>query len=150
MNIFRHLSNNIIQIDNENFDLSLFLEIEPEYKLPEDVVYREYIPQKHHILHTKNNQYSGEFPWKDGDRYLNRIPDLHLVQKTIEEDKCYVNKIKKQAEIESKEKTRKTEYPNTSELVVALWEHFVEGKPKEKTIDIVQEKRLKVKEKYSK
>jgi len=150
MNIFRHLTNNIIQIDNESFDLDLFLEIEPEYSLPEDVTYREYIPKKHHMMHSSNSQFSGEFPWEDGDRYLTRIPDLHLLQKTLEEDAKYVNQIKKEAEKGLKKKTRIAEYPQISELIVALWEYLVEEKPKEETIDIVQEKRLKVKEKYSK
>lgn len=146
MSSFRHLSTNTIQINGESFDLNLFLEIEPEYSLPEGATYREYVPKKHHILHINNNQTSGEFPWAEGDRYLNRIPDLHLLQKNIKEDEAYVEQIKR--EHNKKEKNRKTEYPSTHDLIIAMWEHFVEGKPAKNNINIIQEQRLKVKEKF--
>ena len=37
MGIFRHLPNDIIEINGEQFDLELFLEIEPEYTIPKDI-----------------------------------------------------------------------------------------------------------------
>ena len=51
------------------------------------------------------NQFEGEFPWKDGDRYLLRSPDLHLLKKTIEEDKEYVEQIQQQLDAEKHKKT---------------------------------------------
>tara|TARA_Y100000593_G_scaffold90859_1_gene178230 strand:- start:2122 stop:2562 length:441 start_codon:yes stop_codon:yes gene_type:complete len=146
MSIFRHLPDDIIEIDGEKFDLELFLELEPEYSIPEGFVSREYGGNKH-IIFSKDNQVAGEIPWKDGERYLTRVPDLHLLQKTNEEDLKYVESFKTEP---TKPLTRIDEYPHISELIVAMWEHFVEGRPAEKTINIVQEKRLKVKEKYSK
>ena len=144
MSIFRHLPDDIIEIDGEKFDLELFLEVEPEYSIPDEMISREYDGSRH-MLFSKDNQMLGECPWEDGDRYLTRIPDLYLLQQTVEEDKQYVESLKA-----IKPPTKEGEYPQINELVVALWEHLVEGKPKEETINIVQEKRLKVKEKYSK
>ena len=54
MSIFRHLPDDIIEIDGEKFDLELFLEVEPEYSIPEDAISREYDGNRH-IIFTKNN-----------------------------------------------------------------------------------------------
>jgi hypothetical protein len=43
---------------------------------------------------------------------------------------------------------RKLEYPTTDELIVALWEHIVEGKSD--SIEILQKKRNNIKSKYPK
>ena len=146
MSKFRHLPEGVIEIDGEKFDLDLFLEVEPEYTFPDDMRLREYDGRRH-IIYLKDNQIQGELPWKDGDRYLTRIADLNLLQKTIEDDVKYVQGLKKPKEPEL---GRESEYPHIKELIIAMWELFVEGQPKETTINIVQEKRLKVKEKYPK
>ena len=146
MNTFRHLPDDIIEINGEKFDMELFLELEPEYSIPEGFVSREYNGNKH-VIYSKTNQISGEVPWKDGDRYLNRVPDLHLLQQTIKEDLNYVQSLQNKQEIKP---TRANHYPSINELIISMWEHFVEGKPAEETINKVQEKRLKVKEKYPK
>jgi hypothetical protein len=146
MGIFRHLPDDIIEINGEKFDLELFLELEPEYYLPENTISREYESGSHHILYSKDNQFQGEFPWINGDRYILRVADLNLLLNTIEEDNKYVRSLQKEnSEII---KDRQTEYPRTDELIVAMWEYFVEGRPAETTINIVQEKRLKVKEQF--
>ena len=143
MNNFCHLPDDIIEINGEKFELELFLEVEPEYSLPEGIIGRKYDGHKH-LLYTKDNVSLGEVPWEDGDRYINRAPDLNLLLHTIEEDNKYVQSL------QTTEPSKEGEYPTIHQLVVAMWEHFVEGRPAEETINIVQEKRLKVKEKYSK
>tara|TARA_R100001594_G_scaffold95488_2_gene129825 strand:- start:1846 stop:2298 length:453 start_codon:yes stop_codon:yes gene_type:complete len=145
MNSFRHLPDDIIEINGEQFDLELFLEVEPDYFLPEGMISRFYDGSRH-ILYSDNNQSLGESPWNDGDRYLTRAGDLNLLLKTIQEDVKYIENLKK---AEPPKSTKEGEYPPIKDLIVAMWEHFVEGRPKEETINIVQEKRLKVKEKYS-
>lgn len=143
MNNFCHLPDDIIEINGEKFELELFLEVEPEYSLPEGIIGRKYDGHKH-LLYTKDNVSLGEVPWEDGDRYINRAPDLNLLLHTMEEDNKYVQSL------QTTEPSKEGEYPTIHQLVVAMWEHFVEGRPAEETINIVQEKRLKVKEKYSK
>jgi|TARA_R110000851_G_scaffold327065_4_gene496240 hypothetical protein len=144
MNTFCHLPDDIIEINGEKFDLELFLEVEPEYSLPEGMVGRKYDENKH-ILHSSDSSFVGELPWEDGERYVTRSPDLKLLIDTIEEDNKFVDSLRDVSQL-----TKEGEYPRIHELVIALWEHLVEGKPKKDTINIVQEKRLKVKEKYSK
>lgn len=148
MNTFRHRADGIIEINGEEFELKLFTEVEPEYSLPEGCVSRFYDgEQQQHILYTKESQSAGELPWEDGERYLTRIPDLKLMQDMIKDEEEYIASFKKSGD---KEPTRVRNYPPINKLVVAMWEHFVEGRPAEETINIVQEKRLKVKEKYPK
>ncbi len=102
MSNFRHTPDNLIEINGEQFDLEIFLEVEPEYSLPEECVSR-YYDGATHIIHTKNSQFAGELPWKDGERYINRVPDLHLMLETLENDKQYIEALKKQ---KPKEPTR--------------------------------------------
>jgi len=144
MNTFCHLPDDIIEINGEKFELELFLEVEPEYSLPEGIIGRKYDGNKH-LLYTKDNVSLGEMPWEDGERYINRVEDVNLIIQTFQEDTKYVQSLQNVPA-----PTKAGEYPTTHELVVAMWKHFVEGKPAEETIDIVQEKRLKVKEKYLK
>jgi len=144
MNTFWHSPDDVIEINGEQFDLEIFLEVEPEYSLPEGVVSRKYDGTKH-LLYTKDNVSLGEMPWEDGERYINRVSDLNLMIQTMEDDNKYVQTLRNAQPL-----TKETEYPCTHELIIAMWKHFVEGKPAEETINIVQEKRLKVKEKYSK
>lgn len=46
------------------------------------------------------------------------------------------------------EEKRRAEYPSTDELVVALWEKVIEGRPE--TADVLQADRKAIKEKYPK
>ena len=85
MNTFWHSPDDVIEINGEQFDLEIFLEIEPEYSLPEGVVSRKYDGNKH-LLYTKDNVSLGEMPWEDGERYINRVSDLNLMIQTMEDD----------------------------------------------------------------
>ena len=145
MNTFRHTPDDVIEINGEQFDLELFLEVEPEYSLPDGFVSRSY-NEEQHILYTSDSQCAGKLPWADGKRYLTRIPDLRLMQEMINDEKEYIESFKER----KSEPTREEKYPQINDLIVAMWEHYVEGKPAEETINIVQERRLKVKEKYPK
>ena len=89
MNTFRHTPDNVIEINGEQFDLELFLEVEPEYSLPDGCVSRLY-NEEQHILYTTESQTAGELPWADGKRYLTRIPDLRLMQEMINDEKEYI------------------------------------------------------------
>lgn len=146
MGTFRHTADNIIEIDGEEFELDLFLEVEPEYTLPEECVSRYYDGEQH-ILRTNSTQFAGGLPWIDGERYITRVPDLYLLIEIAEQDEQYVQLLKKDKPEEPKRIDR---YPHTDTLIVAMWEHFVEGRPAEKTINIVQEQRLNVKEQFPK
>ena len=68
------------------------------------------------------------------------------MQEMINDEKEYIESFKER----KSEPTREQKYPQINDLIVAMWEHYVEGRPAEETINIVQERRLKVKEKYPK
>jgi hypothetical protein len=76
--MFFHNADNFITIKSENnqiqnIPLSEFLKLEPEYSLPEKILWRQYIKGKRHILNDGINQTGAEFPWKEGDFYISRI-----------------------------------------------------------------------------
>ena len=114
MNTFCHLPDDIIEINGEKFDLELFLEVEPEYSLPEGMVGRKYDENKH-ILHSSDSSFVGELPWEDGERYVTRSPDLKLLIDTIEEDNKFVDSLRDVAQL-----TKEGEYPRMYVLVIAL------------------------------
>ena len=145
MNTFYHSPDDVIEINGEKFDLDLFLQVEPEYSLPEGFHSRLY-DQNRHILYSSKKQIAGDTPWVDGERYLGRAGDLNLVKQVQKEEEDYINSLA----IPKSKPSRESEYPSIHDLVIAMWEHFVENKPAEETINIVQDKRLKVKEKYPK
>lgn len=77
-----------------------------------------------------------------------KIP-LSSAEKEEMKQKALEHNIKLQElkKVEYKHK-REKEYPPIEDLIVALWEHIVEGDPTEK--DLLQAKRLLVKHKYLK
>lgn len=82
MSTFRHHPDGWIYIDEKQIPLSLFLEQEPGYILPEPFIGREYVQGKAHFLYTKEAQKGGEFPWNLGDLYISRKAS-YLVQKEV-------------------------------------------------------------------
>lgn len=76
---------NTVSINGKEFDIDLFLELEPDY---------DYDPQwmviyEPNIRHTKSNgriSLSREKEWKDGDRYLCRANDLVYLKAYLESE----------------------------------------------------------------
>ena len=73
MGTFRHTADNIIEIDGEEFELDLFLEVEPEYTLPEECVSRYYDGEQH-ILRTNSTQFAGG---KTNQKNQKESTDIH-------------------------------------------------------------------------
>jgi len=120
---FHHYADGTIEIQGQKFDLELFLEVEPEYALPEGVVAQEYKPNKHHILYTGENQISGIMPWKEGNRYINRLHDLILLKKTNKQDENYTLSVPSNPPKEELDPNAYTVH----ELVMTMWEHIFGG-----------------------
>ena len=129
MGEFEHLPSGIIKIDGHEFSLEVFLSIEPEYTLPEGAISRVYNSNSHHRIFTKNSQYSGELPWEDGERYVNRVFDLKLYEDDLKEDAKYVEEIRKSLTVDNEAIKKPDKYSNkTKQMIIALWEHVVEKK----------------------
>lgn len=72
---FFHHPDGLIYIEQLQLPLDFFLQLEPEYSLPSSATHREYRQGKYHRLYDDENQWGGEFPWKEGDRYLSKVAD---------------------------------------------------------------------------
>lgn len=73
MSTFRHHPDGLIYIDDKRFTLDEFLLLEPSYSLPEGFKRREYVQGERHSLYTNDDiQIGGDFPWTQGDGYIER------------------------------------------------------------------------------
>jgi hypothetical protein len=131
MGEFEHLPSDIIKINGCEFSLDTFLAIEPEYTLPKGAISRFYNSDSHHFIFTKDTQYSGVFPWEDGERYVNRVFDLKFYEEELKDDAKYVEEIIKEEELKNQiiSERKDKEYSNkSSKMIIALWKHIVEKK----------------------
>lgn len=77
--LFKHHPDNWIYLyhDGEELKCSLaeFLTQEPDYALPDrdGIIMQAYVPGVRHVYNSNNNQFPGEMPWPEGDRYLDNI-----------------------------------------------------------------------------
>ena len=102
MGSFVHTPDGVIVINNEyHFSLDLFKQLEPDYVLPEGVVSRVYTQEKSNMINTSSSQSKKEMPWKEGDRYINRLSELLYLDQHLkikeEERQEYVNRLKNNA-----------------------------------------------------
>jgi len=144
MATFKHIGETIY-IDDLEIPLSLFLVLEPQYgvaKGMESLIYKDGILKVRvdGITSTLSN-------WSNGDRYIARKNDFAtLIRLTQKEDKEINEEVSKMAR---PEECRMGEYPSYNDLIVALWEHIVEGKdPKDSGVEDLQAKRVEIKNKY--
>ncbi|MBC8442917.1 MAG: hypothetical protein H8D80_01870 [Proteobacteria bacterium] len=87
MSYFIHRTNDTIDINGHTFDLEVFTTFDPDYKLPNDCIARYYIQDKKHYFSTGKNQIGGNFPWKEGDMYIDSLKDLLYLKEQFELDK---------------------------------------------------------------
>tara|TARA_Y100000310_G_scaffold341678_1_gene441624 strand:- start:1501 stop:1932 length:432 start_codon:yes stop_codon:yes gene_type:complete len=120
---FRHNADNTIEINGAIFELDLFLEVEPDYILPDGIVAQEYIPNKHHRYYDGISQIGADIPWVDGDRYIQRLADLKLMSQTNEEDKRYVDSFPQN---QPEPDTNRNNY-TMNEIIMTIWDHLFEG-----------------------
>lgn len=140
-----------VEDKSHRFPLSLLLALEPEYSLPSGATSRIYIVGERHSLINAETQWGGEFPWLDGDRYIDRLPDLIRLQKEDELENRNSESLALAAKFDAlpPSERRALRYPSKDDLVVALWKHIVEGKDLLSSgIQILQEWRLKVKKEH--
>jgi len=147
-----------VRINGEIFSVDDFQKIAPEFKPPKSISNIHYIPSKRHTRIENGIPKNHPVVWDEGDYYISRLSDL----------KIYINfketETKKKEEHDSKkpdnkkinpddpyDTNRKKEYPTIEELVVALWEHVVEGRNlKDSEIETLENIRSAVKNRYHK
>ena len=130
-----------VRINGEVFDIGDFQKIAPEFKPPKSISNIHYIPSKRHTRIENGIPKNHPIIWDDGDYYISRYNDL----------KMYINHQESLDPNHSYDINRKKEYPKIEELVVALWEHIVEGRNlKDSEIEILENIRSAVKNRYHK
>lgn len=70
---FRHHPDRLIYLGTDCYPLSWFEQQEPGYSLQPGAIGREYIPGVCHVLYSSSAQWSGDFPWIEGDIYLSNV-----------------------------------------------------------------------------
>jgi len=146
-------SNDIIITDNRGnesiFDLEIFQKVEPEYKLPKGCIGQEYVSSEKHILYTGSSQIEGEFPWKEGERYVKRGNDMRLLEKTEEEDEKYVDEVASLMENKNDLDYNEEDdnFYRISSMIHLMWEHLFEDIDNKKEV-IEMKKLIKKREKF--
>ena len=87
MGEFKHYGNTFYINDNE-FDIKVLNEFDPEYSLPKGLA-RHYIQGKKHFISNGKCQIPAEFPWISGDNYIKSIRELMYLSQQIELDDEY-------------------------------------------------------------
>ena len=146
MALFKHIGDRI-QIDEVELPITLFKVLEPEYRPHPDL---EILIYKDGVLTTRLKGKTSTFgggAWKEGDRYIARKQDFVNLLKTVNQEDGQINITVES--IKEPKQCREREYPTIRELVVALWEHVVEGRDRESSgVNALQSRRLSVKNKY--
>ena len=75
-----------VNINGKEFDLELFLVVEPKYPIKEGWR-RIYEPKKTHRMTNGRTSMSQPKEWKDGDRYLTRVSDLIYLKAYLNSEK---------------------------------------------------------------
>lgn len=70
--MFKQHPDGLIYLNDLRLPLEFFTQLEPEYALPLGATHRTYEPGKAHILYNDSDQWGGELPWSEGDRYLSK------------------------------------------------------------------------------
>ena len=148
-----------VRINGEVFDIGDFQKIAPEFKPPKSISNIHYIPSKRHTRIENGIPKNHPIIWDDGDYYISRYNDLKMYinhQESLNtekkpEDNTNNKPDKKIDPNDPYDINRKKEYPEIEELVVALWEHIVEGRNlKDSEIEILENIRSAVKNRYHK
>lgn len=83
--IFRHTTRNEIHLGDLTIPLEVFLDLEPEYALPDGCVARYYNPNTKHFL-VQRGQTTTKLPinWPYGDYLLKRKNEFDIYLRQIE------------------------------------------------------------------
>ena len=138
-----HISKSKVIIDGIQYE-PRFVEIAfpGSTNLPDSYDGRIYKCGEYHYFYGSNlqNNQLDKF-WKIGEKQLKNTKSIDSIVE-------FYKKKETDANLDDYIDNRRSMYPTTDELIVALWEHIVEGKSD--NITILQQKRNNIKSKYPK
>tara|TARA_R110000823_G_scaffold234870_1_gene361080 strand:+ start:145 stop:417 length:273 start_codon:yes stop_codon:yes gene_type:complete len=82
MNYILH-KKDTVEINNLKFNEEVLKLFDPEYESPPNGWVRCYFQGRKHCISNGRNQVGCDFPWNQGDNYINSIPELKLIEKQI-------------------------------------------------------------------
>ena len=147
-----------VRLNGEVFSIDDFQKIAPDFNPPKSISNIHYIPSKRHTRIENGIPRNHPIIWDDGDYYISRYNDLKIYLNHQEALNSKKPKKEKNKPVDKKinpnddyNVNRKKEYPEIEDLVVALWEHIVEGRNlKDSDIETLENIRSAVKNRYHK
>lgn len=147
MKKFVHHPSGTVQVNDLMMPFDFFEMHEPDYRLPREACGQSYVPGKLRSIQLYGGRTVSQDPvWDLGDYYISRYREYKVAysQYNWDQKESLADRI-------STEGSRREEYPSTDQLVVALWEHVVEGRKRQDAgISRLQAARTRVKKKYPK
>ena len=151
MSYFVHRHDGSVVIDGEEFPLHLIEKVSPSYSLPPNMTKRKYSQDETiHYLNSGTNIVRQEYPWDIAEQIISNLPHLRFMKQQMEEmDKEEEEQRQVAAELNKPyEDKRKKDYPDTDEMVIAMWEYLVENR--KEGVEKLQELRKTIKLRHPK
>jgi len=148
---FVHKHDGTVVIDGESFTLTLIQKVAPSYSMPPNMTKRKYSQDESiHYLSSGTNVIRQEYPWETAEQIISNLSHLRFMKTQMEEMEREDEERRKEAAEAGKPYAdkRKEEYPNTEEMIVAMWEYLVENK--RSGVDKLQELRKTIKLRHPK
>ena len=129
MGTFAHHPDGYFAINGEKFSEEVFLSVEPGYVLADGRIGQYYEQGKGHWETDGSTAFAGEFPWTQGDIYINRLSDFQAARADDKEADSYAVMDAETARFDAytPESKRYMMYPSKDDLIEALFRHVVEG-----------------------
>ena len=149
---FVHRADGTISINDTEIPLAALLAYDPAYTLPTGIRSVRYTVDArgvgYHFQHNGIRNIRAEHPCSQLDKYIQNLQGIQEIAKNIAEESKEIDLLLESVTKSYAEK-RKQEYPDTEDLVVALWEMLVEGR-ETNAVQQLQARRLHTKSKYPK
>ena len=129
MGTFMHHPDGYFAINGEQFSADVFLSVEPGYTLAANCIGQHYEQGKGHWETDGSSSFAAEYPWVQGDIYINRLDDFLAARADEKQADSDADAAAAQAIFDAKtpEEQRLESYPPIPDVIEALWRHLIEG-----------------------
>lgn len=154
-NTFIHRRDNTISINGIEISLEVLKTYDPSYSLPTGMKSLRYTHDPktgdgYHFQHDGFRNIKAPHPDSRIEHYISNVENLRIIQSSVNEEAEAIDSLISEVSLDYAQK-RKAEYPPIEDLVVAMWEIFVEGNESNmQRIKELQIQRLHIREKYPK
>ena len=151
-NTFVHRADNTVVVNGVPFPVGVLQAFDPGYSLPVGIKSVRYTHDTetetgYHFLHDGFRNISAAWPAPTLDRYIANLSALQAIHESVQQENAEIDQFIQDLATTYADK-RKQEYPDSTELVVAMWELLVEGNTE--GVQKLQQRRLHTKSKFPK